>query len=108
MQQKLAKASVTHSPIDCDDSRQSVSTVTRPRLDKKKREELLLRNIMRAWCALRIGNAYIASEAVVTFMDRCGSAIVGWRKLTDNEEEWRARPAFMPPKHGIETKADSK
>ena len=70
--------------------------VERQELDKEVRIELLARSAMRAWNALRTGRSYVAKAAMVRFVEEFGSRIVGWRPLTDDDNEWRVRPLWNP------------
>lgn len=92
-----SKVSVTYSRNEENDAVNAVFTVNKPVLEEKALIELLFRSIMRAWYALRDGKSYVANKAIVEFMDLFGDLITGWRRLTDDENEWRVRPIMSRP-----------
>lgn len=88
------KVSVSHSSREGGKMIDAVYSVDAPRMNEETMAELMLRSAMRAWYALREGKAFVSSKAIAAFITAFGDEIIGWRRLSDDEGEWRVRPVM--------------
>lgn len=89
-----AEVSVSHTSSESGEMIDAIYNVGTPELDTEVLAELMLRGAMRAWFALRDEQAFVSSGAITAFIAAFGNEIVGWRRLCDDENEWRVRPVM--------------